>query len=75
MSASKKMRSKRRLQINGRQQQHNEKMEIEELQLELDKEKIQMMVGNDLRKQLEAFRNVGAPNFDNVPTRSVRATL
>jgi len=38
--------------------------------LELDKEKIQTMVGNDLRKQLEAFRNVGAPNLDNVPTRS-----
>jgi len=28
------------------------------------------MVGNDLRKQLEAFRNGGAPNLDNVPTRS-----
>jgi hypothetical protein len=38
--------------------------------LELDKDKIQKMVGNNLRKQLEAFRNVGAPNLDNVPTRS-----
>jgi len=47
-----------------------QKKEIEELQLELDKEKIQKMVGNDLRKQLETFRNVGAPNLSNVPTRS-----
>jgi hypothetical protein len=40
------------LQINGRKQQHNEKKEIEELQLELDKDWIQNMLGNNLRKQL-----------------------
>jgi len=46
------------------------KKEIEELQLELDKDKIQNMVGDDLRKQLGSFKNVGAPNLDNAPVRS-----
>jgi hypothetical protein len=46
------------------------KKEIEELQLELDKDKIQKMVGNDLKKQLGAFRNAGAPNLDKVSARS-----
>jgi len=46
------------------------KKEIEELQLELDKEKIQKMVGNDLKKQLGAFRNAGAPKLDKVSARS-----
>jgi len=38
--------------------------------LELDKEKIQKMVGNDLKKQLGAFRNAGALNLDKVSARS-----
>ena len=38
--------------------------------MEKDKDKIQNMVGDDLRKQLGAFKNVGAPNLDNVPVRS-----
>jgi len=38
--------------------------------LELDKDKIQKMVGDDLRKQFGAFKNAGAPNLDNVPVRS-----
>jgi hypothetical protein len=46
------------------------KKEIEELRLELDKDKIQKMVGNDLKKQLGAFRNAGAPNLDKVSARS-----
>jgi len=37
--------------------------------LELDKDQIQM-VGNDLRKQVGAFRNVGAPNLDKVSART-----
>ena len=38
--------------------------------MELDKDRIQKMVGNDLRKQLGAFRNVGAPNLDKVSARA-----
>jgi hypothetical protein len=38
--------------------------------LELDKDKIQKMVGNDLKEQLGAFRNAGAPNLDKVSARS-----
>jgi hypothetical protein len=46
------------------------KKEIEKLQLELNKDKIQNMVGNDLKKQLGAFRNAGAPNLYKVSARS-----
>ena len=38
--------------------------------MELDKDKIQKMVGNDLKKKLGAFRNAGASNLDKVSARS-----
>jgi hypothetical protein len=50
--------------------QQEKKSEARGTQLELDKDKIQKMVGNDLKKQLGAFRNAGAPNLDKVSARS-----